>query len=144
MQKGELVDQDLSVAQCHSLMASVLRCLGQYEEAMVDTERGLSIGAKLGPKAQPEIALSLDGLAGIEKDLSMYTRHLPAVFDIDLRLSEAEAHCRTGLAIRSKIYPSSHPSIALSLHTLASILVETDNLDEAHKTILSCISIKYL
>ena len=80
---------------------------GRYQEAIPVARRSLSIYEKaLGPD-HPNVAISLNNLAGLYNDLGDY--------------SKAEPLYKRSLAIREKALGPDHPDVAISLNNLAGL-----------------------
>ena len=95
----------------------LLRALARFGEAELLFRRALAIGeASYGPD-HPNVAISLNNLAGLLRATN--------------RLAEAEPLFRRALAIDEASHGPDHPRVATDLNNLAVLLRATNRLDEA-------------
>lgn len=107
---------------------------GKYDEAIPLAERALAIREKaLGPD-HPDVATSLDNLAGLLR-LYAISLHVPA--ERKVPLGRAKALYQRSLAIREKALGTDHPYVAESLDHLAKMVF-----DKAEPLYLRSIAIR--
>ena len=94
-----------------------LRTRVRFEEAGIFLKRALDIREKILDENHPDIAKSLNSIAGLYKDQGKY--------------AEAESHYRRALDIREKVLEQDHPDVAKSLHNLAGLYRRQGKYDEA-------------
>src|SRR5438445_9265383 len=100
-------DDELAEARRLNQEAATLYSSGKLVEAIPLVQRALAIQEKaLGPE-HPDVAASLDGLAGLDRAQGNYR--------------EAERLYRRELAIREKALGPEHPAVARSLNDLAEL-----------------------
>jgi tetratricopeptide (TPR) repeat protein len=90
---------------------------GSYYEAKVQLERALSKREKTLGKGHPDVATSLNNLAG--------------VYDAQWKLGEAEPLYKRALEIREKAFGKDHPDVAMSLINLGGLYHGQGKFDQA-------------
>ncbi|PIP71335.1 MAG: hypothetical protein COW90_00535 [Nitrospirae bacterium CG22_combo_CG10-13_8_21_14_all_44_11] len=99
--------QALDEAKQLNQKASELYKAGKYNEAIPYAKQVLEIYEKILGKDHPNVATSLNNLAGLYKVIGRY--------------SEAEPLYKRSLEIREKAFGREHPSVAQSLYNLAGL-----------------------
>ena len=94
-----------------------LRIRARFSEAKVFLKTSLDIREKISDPDHPDIAKSLNSLAGLYMDKGKY--------------NDAEPLYKRALDIRERIFDSDHPDIAKSLNNLASLYETQGKYDEA-------------
>ena len=90
---------------------------GRYDESEPLYKRSLAIREKVLGAEHPDVATSLNNLAGLYHNQGKYT--------------EAEPLLKRSLAIREKVLGAEHPDVATSLNNMAVLYREQGKYDEA-------------
>src|SRR3989442_8199182 len=116
-QGSRAADDELAEARRLNQEATAIRSSGKFSEAVPLVQRALAIQEKiLGPE-HPDVAASLDNLAGLYRDQGKY--------------AEAEPLYRRALAIIEKALGPEHPDVATSLNNLAGLYHSQDKYSQA-------------
>lgn len=114
--------------------ATLLNQLARYQQiranfnaAIVNQRRALSIDEQCYGAEDPKVAISLNNLAQLLQD----TNHL----------AEAEPLIRRALAIDEQSFGPEHPRVASLLNNLAQLLVDTNRLEEAEPLMRRALAI---
>jgi CHAT domain-containing protein/lipopolysaccharide biosynthesis regulator YciM len=126
----EATSDDLALAEAGKLMqqAIQLKDQGQYTAAIPLVERALAIREKVLGKEHPDVAASLNNLAGLYKDIGNY--------------SQAEPLYQRSLAIWEKVLGKEHPLVATSLNNLATLYHAQENYNQAEPLYLRSLAIR--
>ncbi|MCP2728907.1 tetratricopeptide repeat protein, partial [Limnofasciculus baicalensis] len=105
----EATADDLELAEAEKLNRQVLELgnQGKYDTAIPLAENALKIRQRILGAKHPDIARSLNSLAGLYESQGRY--------------AEAEPLFRQALAMLQEILPAKHPDIATSLNNLAAL-----------------------
>jgi len=90
---------------------------GQYDRAVVVAKKALDLAEKARGPNHPDVATSLNNLAGL--------------YDAQGQYAQAEPLYKRSLAIREKALGPDHPDVAQSLENLAKLYRATDRAKEA-------------
>ena len=105
--QGSRADDELAEAQRLNEEGTAIRSAGKFSQAVPLVQRALAIREKILGSEHPDVAASLDNLAGLYRDQGKY--------------AEAEVRYRRALAIGEKALGPEHPRVAASLNNLAGL-----------------------
>jgi CHAT domain-containing protein len=118
---------DAAFAHIYFNYAELLEAMGRLDEALELSRRVLSIEEKLRGQDHPEVAVTLNSLAGMLWRAG--------------RLEEAEPTARRALTITEKAYGPGDPSVANVLNTLALLVESGERVAEAEPLFRRVIAI---
>ncbi len=112
-----LVEQPAVQAELYSVLGRVYQGLGRYAQAQDVLEQALALRKSLLPNPHPELAETLNDLAGATEKTGDY--------------EAAEAYHRQALALRQRLFGTTHPAAIESLNRLAALLYRRGDLQQA-------------
>ncbi len=112
-------EREVELQEARTLTRTVeeLYAAGKYAEAVPYAERALEIRRKVLGEEHPDVAISMDNLAVLHKNLGRY--------------SEAEPLYKRSLEIGKKVLGEEHPDVAITMNNLAMLYGETGRYSEA-------------
>ncbi len=126
LREQELGTDHVLVAESLHNLANVERSLGRLGEAERLIRRALAIQRRAFPQGHKSLARGLNNLASLVRDKAEESTGQERPL-----LAEAEALAREGLAMKQRLFGERDGEVALSLNTLATILVSQGKPAEA-------------
>lgn len=117
-----LAEAEASIARSKALYSQ-----GKYEDAIAPLQRAISILEQERGPNHPEVAIALNGLAGI--------------YRVQQNYAEAESLLRRSLDILAEQLGSEHPGVAVGQQNLAELLAEQGRYAEAELPLRRAIAI---
>ncbi|MBI3851029.1 MAG: serine/threonine protein kinase [Verrucomicrobia bacterium] len=124
----DLTNQPEVEAELRMTIGNIYRYMGLYQKGEAMFRNALAIKRNLWGNEHPEVAASLNSLAGVLWDQQ--------------KLTEAETLGREALAMREKFLGPKHRDVAQSLNTLAIVLVDQGKLAQAEVMLRQALAIR--
>jgi serine/threonine-protein kinase len=147
LRRQALGGEQVLVAESLHNLANLERHRRRPDEAEQLTRQALAIQRRAFPAGHRDLARGLNNLASLLRERAEALRHgagegtrLPRGFSEIL--AEAEALAREGLAMKQRLFGDENAEVALSLNTLAAVLVSAGRPSEAERLFRRSIELR--
>lgn len=137
LREQELGKDHVQVAESLHNLANVERSLDRPDEAERLIRRALAIQRRAFPQGHKSLARGLNNLASLVREKAEETKGPEGAL-----FAEAETLAREGLAMKQRLFGERNGEVALSLNTLATILVRQGKPAEAEPLLRQSIALR--